>query len=236
MIWSGLPYSKEDIEKAFNEGAKVDMSKVNFPTCETLEENYQASFVYLRNTDYEVEFHFENMNYEQKVALIKTYYNTKIKYDIPILDSTLVAILFACAGYNKQLDCILNELELITFVADQFQFCSEIWTLVASLPLFAISRLEISDGHPLADLSNYEETDEAPNTITFINMMKTQGFDDLYLLADQIKPKFYKNLFTVENTELFEAMLGLSFMPIIYGLVSEKPEDFKKFLESITED
>lgn len=233
MIWSGLPYSQEDIEKAYNEGADVDMSKVSFPNCKTLEENYSAALIYLRNTDYNVNLHFENMTYLQKSTLLKVYMNTKIKYDIPVLDSTLLAVMFACSDIKKkELDCILNDLELITFVAEQFQFCYDMWELVASLPLYAISRLE-EGGKPVASMSEVPTTDKEPNTVTLINMMKLPEFDDLYTLADQIKPVFYTKLFTVENTELFEAMTNLSFMVVLHGLVTETPEKYKEFLQDI---
>lgn len=232
MIWSGLPYSQEDIERAYNEGAEIDMSKINFPSCKTLEENYKAAFIYLRNSDYNVKFNFTNMDYNQKVVLLKEYMNTGIKYDIPILDSTLLQILFACAGYNKQLDSILNELELITFVADQFEFCFNIWQLVASLPMFAISRLQLGDD-PVVDFSNVEKTNFTMNTITLTNMMRIPEFDDLYALADQVPHKFYTNIFTMDNNELFEAMTKLSFMVALYGMMDTTPEEYKEFLSSI---
>lgn len=232
MIWSGLPYTDEGLKEAYFEGAEVDLSKVNFKTCKTIEENYNAALVYLRNTDFNVKLHYENMNYTQKATLIKSYFNTKIKYDIKELDETLVAILFACAGSKKEeLNSIMNDLELITFVADEFNFCMKLWTLVASLPVFAISRVETQ-----VDMSSFEETDEEPNTVTLINMMKVPAFGDLYVIMDGIKPKFYKKLFTVENTELFEAMLPLPFMVVMHGLVNEEPEKFKEFLEGIADD
>lgn len=230
MIWSGLPYTDEGLKEAYFEGAEVDLSKVNFKTCKTEEENYKAALVYLRNTDLNVKLHYENMTYAQKATLIKAYFETKIKYDIKELDETLVAILFACAGVKKDdLNSVMNDLELITFVADEFQFCLKIWTLVASLPLFAISRVETP-----VDMGAFEETDEELSTVTLINMMKVPTFGDLYMVMDGIKPKFYKKLFTKENTELFEAMLPLPFMVVMHGLVSEDPEKFKEFLESIS--
>ena len=232
MIWSGLPYSQEDIEKAYLEGAEIDMGKINFPNCKTLEENYETALVYLRNTGYNVVFHFENMNYEQNTALLKVYMNTKIKYDIPILDSTLLEILFACAQINKGLDSILNELELITFVAEQFEFCYNIWQMVASLPLFAISRLQC-DGTEIVTMRGIEKCQDDFNTITLVNMIKIPEFDDLYLLAEQIKPKFYEKVFTLENNELFEALTNLSFMIVLHGMMNEELDKYRSFLENI---
>lgn len=232
MIWSGLPYTDEGLKEGYMEGAEVDLSKVNFKTCETLEENYSAALVYLRNTNFHTKLHYENMNYAQKAVLVKSYFNMRIKYDIKELDETLVAILFACAGVKKEgLNSIMNDLELITFVADEFKFCMDMWTLVASLPVFAISRVETD-----IDMSSFEETDEEPNTVTLINMMKVPLFGDLYMLMDGITPKFYKKLFTVDNTELFEAMLPLPFMVVMHGLINEEPEKFKEFLEGVTDD
>ena len=57
-IRTGVPYKPEEMARIYEEGAIVDLSRVNFPTCKTTEENMHALFVYLRNTGYDVTFDF----------------------------------------------------------------------------------------------------------------------------------------------------------------------------------
>lgn len=238
MIWSGLPYGKDDIEKAYLEGAHVDLSNLNFPTCGTLDENSKAALVYLRNTDYKVELHFEGMTFEQKASFLKTYMDSTIVYDIPELNSTMIQVLFACAGITrKDITSVMNELELISFVSKEFEFCFKYWQLIASLPYFAIYRISNDDGiAEELETGKVPSTDEVVPTKTLIRVMKLPEFDGLYEYATQIEPKFYNKLFTVENTELFEGMLHLSFMTVLTGMVSSTEDEWKSFISGIAEE
>lgn len=232
-IRSGLPYSKENLHIVYEKGAVVDMADVKFPTCKTLEENYHAAITYLRNTNFEVTRDYKEMDYARKVALLSAYLNTKVKFGIPELDYTWLSILYACAGEKVESllkKSILNELELITFTSDQFSLCKKVWDFVASLPLYAISRLDLKLDE---DEKPFETTDEEFQTTNLMNIMKLPEFAGLYEFSDQLEPKFYTKNFTMENTELFEALGTLPFMVALNGIVEAPVNEYKEFTDNI---
>ena len=232
VIRSGLPYSKELLPQIYEKGGIVDLSKVNFPKCKTLEEQMSTAITYLRNTEgFKVKLDFSEMNYEQKSALLLAYINTKVAYDIPELDTTWLAILYACAtikydeGYS-----ILDDLNLQCFIAENRGLLIKLGYFIISLPIFLISRMDADIA-----LTNIEQTDEEVELTNFINVIKHEDFDNLMMYKDEKhKPKFYKKIFTLENTELFEAISTSSFACILMGIMSEDPEKFIDFLKRIT--
>ena len=231
-IRTGVPYKPEEMAKIYEEGAVVDLSQINFPTCNTLKENMHALFVYLRNTGYNVEFDFTEMNYESKVALLKEYLDTNIEYDIPILNTTWLSVLYACLGERiKDMESILNDLELITMQSAEFSYIENIWKFIISLPLFLIKRLDLETFD-----SKAEKTDETFNLVNFYNILKQPEIDDLiYKGAGDIPPRDYEKIFTVDNTRLFESLNGCSFTTFIQGLVNSDEKDFQEFVRSIYE-
>lgn len=230
MIRTGVPYKPEEMEEIYLNGAIVDLSKVNFPTCKTLKENMHALFVYLRNTGYNVDFDFREMTYEQKVALLKEYLDTKIDYNIPILNTTWLSILYACLGEKiSSLDSILNELGLITIQAAEFKYVEKIWQFLVSLPLFLIKRLDLDTFESTA-----EKTSEDFNLVNFFYILEHAEIDDLINKgAGDIPPKDYENIFTVENTRLFEALKDCSFSTFIHGLTNSSDEEFHEFVKNL---
>lgn len=229
-IRTGVPYNPDDMAEIYENGAIVDLSKVNFPTCKSLEENMHALFVYLRNTGYKVTFDYSEMTYEQKVALLKEYLDTKIDYEIPELTSTWLAVLYACLEERiKGMESILNDLELVTMQAAEFKYVENIWKFLVSLPLFLIKRLDLETFDSTA-----EKTDEDFNLVNFYYILQRPEVDDLINRgAGEIPPRDYEKLFTVENTRLFESLSNCSFTTFLQGLVNSDENEFQEFVKAV---
>lgn len=229
-IRTGVPYKPEEMARIYEEGAIVDLSRVNFPTCKTTEENMHALFVYLRNTGYDVTFDFTEMTYEQKVALLKEYLNTKIDYNIPVLNTTWLSVLYACLGERiKGMESILNDLELITMQSAEFSYIENLWTFIVSLPLFLIKRLDLD-----AFESKAEKTNEELNLVNLYYILEQPEIDDLINKgAGEIPPKDYEKIFTVDNTRLFECLNGCSFTTFIQGMVNSEDTEFQDFVKEL---
>jgi len=230
-IRTGVPYAPEQMAEIYEHGAVVDLSKVNFPTCKTLEENMHALFVYLRNTGYKVTFDYTNMTYEQKVALLKEYLDTKIDYEIQELSTTWLSVLYACLG--ERIDgmvSILNDLELVTMQSAEFTYIEKIWKFLVSVPLFLIKMLDTETSEDEA-----EKTDEDFNLVNFYYILKQDEIDDLIVkAAGDIPPRDYVKIFTEDNKKLFECMQGCAFTTMLLGLVNSTSDEFKDFLTDVT--
>ena len=228
-IRTGVPYNPDMMAEIYENGAIVDLSKINFPTCGTLKENMHALFVYLRNTGYKVTFDYTEMTYEQKVALLKEYLDTKIDYEIPELNTTWLSVLYACLGERiKGMESILNDLELVTMQAAEFKYVENIWKFIVSLPLYLIKRLDVEFD------SKAEKTDEDFNLVNFYHVLEQPEIDDLINKgAGGIPPRDYEKIFTVDNTRLFESLNGCSFTTFIQGLVNSEDAEFQDFVKSL---
>lgn len=234
MKKSGLPYG-EEIQEYYNEGVIVDMSEVKFPGCKTLEDNYKAALVYLRNTGFSTKFDFSKAEYQQKCAAIKTYLESPIAVNIPELNETIVAILFSTVDIKVEDSLnILNDLELVSFNAEYFDLILSMWKFVASLPLYAIKRLDPEKtGLSLAEDTLLTSEPAEFNCVNFLNVIKVPAFDKLFAFADELEPQMY-TVFTDDNEALLDAMQNLSFMVMLDAMCTQKPEDFVKVLEEIT--
>ena len=232
MIYTGLPYDRDKMGAIYERGATVDLSKVEFPTCNTLDENYMAMFVYLRNTGFEnIQFDYVNMNYEQKVALLKAYLSTNIEYNIPALNDTWMSVLYACLEMKIDgLPSIMNELELITMQSAEYEYILKLWNFIVSLPLFLIKRLDLDFE------TTSPETDEELNIVNLYNIFEHENFDDLVVrTAGQLPMRDYVKYFTIENTRLFNSLHNCSFTVFLQGIASSKDEEFKDFVMELAE-
>lgn len=225
MITTKVPYKPEDMSEIYENGAIVNLADINFPTCKTVEENMHALFVYLRNTGYKVEFDFTTMVYEEKVALLKEYLHTKIDYNIPILNTTWLSVLYACMGQKIEgMESILNDLELITMQSAEFEYVKQIWQFLISLPLYVIKRLDI----PFE--SSAEKSDYEPNLVNFYYLLACDEMDDLILKGTNqigLKPVDYEKVFTVDNTRLFEALSTFTFTVMVEELMKADIKEIK---------
>ena len=229
-IRSGLPYDDSIITEVYEKGATVDMSKISFPTIKTLDENMKAAITYLRNTGYKVKLDFSDMSFEQKVALMKAYLDTKVAYDIPELDNSWIKLLYACANFNLDIEnAILNDLELTCFMSTEKEYIMKLGYFIISLPVYLIKRLNTD-----IDMSGIEVCEDEVNVVNLLNIIKHPDFEPLMEMHSGLTLRDYPKVFTEENTELFEALSDTKFNIMLIGLVSEDPERFLNFLKLIT--
>lgn len=229
---SGLPISDELMEEFYNEGGVIDLSKVSFPTKKTVYDNMLATIIYLRNISLmNYELTFTEMDYEHKSNLLIAYLDSPVSHSIEELNETWLTILYACARIKRESDkCILNDLELITFVADKRDYLMKLATFIISLPLYLITRLDAD-----VSIDKLEVVEDEFETANLMHIIQHPDFDDLTTYIDENHPpKFYSKVFTVENTELFESLQHLTIAKILMGIVSEDGEHYLQFLKDIT--
>lgn len=234
MKKSGLPYG-EEIQDYYNEGVIVDMSKVSFPGCKTLEDNYKAALVYLRNTGFDVTYDFSEATYQQKVAALKAYLESSVAVNIPDLNETVVAVLFSTVDIKVEDSLsVFNDLELLAFNTDHFETILEWWKFTASLPLYAIKRLDSEKiGLSFEEDSLLQSPKAEFNCVNFLNVIKVPAYDKLFAFTNELEPQMY-TVFTDDNEPLLEALKNLSFVVMLDAMCTQSPEDFIKILEEIT--
>lgn len=233
MAISGLPIEDELMAEFYEKGGTIDMSKIKFPNIKDVEKNLRATFIYLRNTNYNnITYDFNNMNYEQKERLLNYYLDTDIEYAIDELTETWLCILYASVCKKPiEYRCILNELEMASFHAVNFERIKDLWQFILSLPTFAISRLD-------ADFieNDLTKTDKEINLVNLYSILKLDGINGLFDYVGEIEPLFYEKLFTLENNRLFESTVDMDFMKVLYGIVHTDLRKLEGIVDSIKEE
>lgn len=228
MATSGLPIADELMAEFYEKGGTIDMSNIKFPNIKDVEKTLRATFIYLRNTNYNnITYDFSRMDYSQKERLLNYYLDTDIEYTIDELTETWLCILYASVCKKPiEYRCILNELEMMTFHSANFDRIKDLWQFILSLPTFAISRLD-------ADFIEIDmpRTDKEVNVVNLYSILKLEGINGLFEYAGEIEPLFYEKLFTLDNNRLFESTIDMDFMKVLYGIVHT---DLRK-LEGIVE-
>lgn len=230
MITSPLPIKPSLHNVAVQEGVLTDLSKIKFPTCKTLKENYLAMFLYLRNTGIECHFNYREMNYSQKAELIMAYLETPIDYSIPELTDTWVRILFQSCGASPVNICgIMNDLEAITFMAEKNDYINKLKDFLFSLPLFCIKRLKDN-----VSFDDVETTADTLNLVNLCHVITHPALNDLYqFVPEGFSPKFYESVFTEENEKLFQLIIPSFYSTVLYGLSQSSPDEFLEFLNGV---
>lgn len=241
MIKTGLPYSNTDMEKVYSEGAIVDMSSIKFPNIEE-KDNARTSIIYLRNTNYKTELDFSNCSYEFKSQILKEYYLGDILYNIPELTETLLSILLimnkiTVVNVNttqkmlSSLNCIFTDEETARFLKEEEIFLKNINQFLHSIPLYIYSRLATKEKVSL-ELNMFPKTDSIPCNKNIIHILKLPLVNEI---VDGENPIFYENIFTINETELFEACKDLVFFHTIEFMLESTKEQVKELMDKADE-
>lgn len=230
---TGLPYDFTLMDLIRNEGAVVDMNNVNFPNVPE-DNQINVSFIFLRNTDYPVEYDFSECSYEKKTIYLLNYITSAVEYKIDVLIQTWLAACCYSLGIILEDKGIFDESELKHFVEDNISFIGEIIQFLISLPLYAITRYEydnkkiiIDDDLVVSDTTIFNEN---------INYFLYNNAINIIMSIETIfKPIFYTNYFTDTNNKLFTALQELPYTAMLVAMTEKSPVEWKGFMDAYNE-
>lgn len=227
MLKTGLPYSMEDMSKVYEEGAIVDMNNINFPVVD-LDRQIRTSFIYLRNTSFNnVTLDFSTCSYENKAKFLIEYLTCNIVFYNDLLNTSWLYILFNKNSLVNKYNSILTEQETARFINENKEFIEELETFINSLSLYLISLNRLFT----LDFKGIEQTDFFFNS----NAYKLIEDSSIGTLVSNLKhtPKFYSNLFTLENNKLRESCRNLDIYYFLEEMSKMSTQDFQNLLNKI---
>lgn len=231
MIKTGLPYKFEEMQQIQNEGAVVDMSNIEYPSIKK-EDNVKTTYIYLRNTGFSnIDLDFSNTSYDFKKEFME-YYIKGLNRDCEIkeLSDTLLHLFLTYCNVIHETVGIFTAEEDEIFIKENKQTFQSMLELAMSLPILLFTRLECEDFSLSFD--DIEETDETSSERLLLMIIRHKEFNLLFSNEYDIKPKMYKNLFVMDNEELFNATLSFTpFGALLYGIANE--DEWKVFSESL---
>jgi hypothetical protein len=229
MKRTALPYNIAEMEEIQRDGAIVDMSDLNFVGIPAQRQK-RTSFVFLKNTGFKVELDFSGCSYKDKAEFLKLYLTEEICVKNKAFSSTWVKILNFALGHRVDMESIMCDEEIETFMEINKEFLIEIFQLIISLPLYAMFRFILNDA--AYDLAEFKKTDKSIIKCNIYNLFDYEEFMLLYAIGD-IEPLFYTELFTLNNNDLFDAIQKLPFMDVLYGLSTTPPDEWKGMLQEV---
>lgn len=227
MKRTGLPYDMGEMDEIKNNGAIVDMSDINFPGIPT-EKIQRTTFIFFRNTGFDVKLDFSKCSYKDKEAFLLAYLNENIDVKQSEFATSYTKILNYAAGNNINTDCILTDQEIVEFIKSNSELVTTLLQFSISLPVFAMFYFSLNA--EVYDLSDFKKTDNTIND-NFLHVITTEGFISLLDNEVNVEPLFYNKLFTFENEKLLAAVQTLPFFSILYGLCMEESEMWEKMIK-----
>lgn len=224
-IKTGLPYKIEEMDKINEVGAHIDMSNIDFPGVSD-DEIYKITFIYLRNTGFtNIYLDFSKCDYERKSKFLKTYLENEIELDQFELINSYIVILNRMQNNDiTDIDCILNSEEINKFIDEYKDTLNDILNLIMSLPIFALFYFSLNNKAYTLDDIEKETFNEKLNINNIYYLIEKPEIMTLYLEKNMISPKFYENLFKIENIRLFKIVEKLPFFPILNILSTVKSD------------
>lgn len=233
MIKTGLPYDFENMQQIAEEGAIVDMSDIHYPSIDS-KDNVKTTFIYLRNTGFKnITLDFSKADYNTKLEFLLYYINNKHS-ELPLYEfnSTLLHLMLKSCDIDHKTEGIFSDEEDASFMKNEehMKIIEQLKTLAISLPLYLFSRLDCEDF--TIDFDDIEKTDETFYGNLIIQLMQLPEYNLIYSKDIEIKPKFYTELFTMDNDSLFNGIQSYTpFGALMYGLTDE--EGWKQFTDSL---
>lgn len=227
MINTGLPYDTSIINDVKNNGALIDMSNINFPN---INNDIRVSYIYLRNTDFNVELDFTKCNSEFKKQFVYFYLFGDIVYNIESMNNTWMDIMFSFNGCNDVITGILAEDEIQSFVEKNREKIEIVNKFLFSLLLFPIIRLKDYK----FDTSDIETVDGKPFNENVYGIIRNNMFNTFLTLDGTNSPLIFNDYFTEENNELFETIAKYTpYQALLYGLFNSSDDEWKLFVDNI---
>lgn len=232
MIKTGLPYDFTQMEKIREEGALVDMSDINFPGIDK-EAQSKTVFIFLRNTGFQnVKLDFANCRFCEKEDILDEYLTTGFDVYLPELVEGAREVLCNAVGVPAKQEFFTVD-EAIKFYFSHKELCDEIIDILASSFLFVIKTTEAFKD---AEVDETGHTKYAGKNIS--NLFKMENIDGFLvdLFAKGHKPKYYEDIFTLDNHALYEAVHEFTFLPaLLYGLGAAEPEAWNEVFKTLEE-
>ena len=224
-IKTGLPYNNQDLGFIQQNSAFVDMSSINFPNIKK-EKQIETALIYLRNTNFNVQYDFSKCSFQQKKNFLIQYFTNNYILNIPQLNNTWMYILLYVNGYKNEYnyECILNKEQLNSFLQIYQQLIITIIQVIISLPVFLtlnITEVKINN--------NINQNNQFFINNNIINLFEYQDFILLYENAMSLESLNFTKIFKRQNNQLFNAINNkLPFGYIIYGLLNQPLQNYKK--------
>ena len=229
MIKTGLPYNMGDMDEIKNNGAIVDMSDIQFPNI-TADKNQRTTFIFFRNTGFDVKLDFSSCSFEEKEAFLLAYLTENIDVKQSEFVKSYIKILNRAVGNDINVECILTDVEIEQFVKKNYAFITSILKFINSLPVFAMFYFSLNG--EVYDMEDFEKTDENIINDNFYYVISADEAITLFDHELQIPPMFYNQLFTFENEKLFHAVQKLPFFSILHGLCTTDTSEWETVIQN----
>ena len=224
IIRTGLPYDMSKLDEIRENETVVDMSNLAFPNIEPGQQK-RVSFVFLRNTGFDVKLDFENCSYEDKEAFLVLYLTDSVDMKYKELADSYVKILNAFVGNEVDAPCILSDSEVALFIKRNEALVQKAVRLAQSLPVFAMFYFVLNEQAYSTDM--FDKSDDQTIKKNFYHIIAADGFVYLYDAPAVEGPVFFTEHFAVDNQELLEAMHKLPFFEILHGLSCLRQDEWE---------
>lgn len=227
-IKTGLPYNMVDMDNIRLNGAIVDMNNIQFPNIDD-DMMIKVTFIFLRNTDYPVEYDFSKCSFETKSKYMLSYITDAVEYRFDELIQSWLAVLCFSLGIILEDKGIFTEDELKNFVENNLDIIKELINLYISLPVYALLRYEFN-GEKI-DISDIPINDCKIFNDNIIHLMYNPAMNIVLESETIFEQMNYINYFTETNDKLFSALQEYPYMAMLVSMTDKNPEEWDKFLK-----
>ena len=231
-IVTGLPYDINlMVERIQNEGAIVDVSKINFPNITSLDQQIRTTLIYLRNTNFpHTELDFSKVASQDMIQWMVGYITSDIFYNVSELNEMwLYAIGYFLTGKNYS-DNISSE-TFDALINNNRPLIEDLVNFYNSLLLYSLKRLSDSEMIDFTTVKHQQNQLFGDNAYNILHM--SNAFDVIDLIDRE--PIFFDSLFTDTNNQLFDIINNHTpYTAILYGMMNDT-DNFKQAVDSITE-
>ena len=218
MIKTSLPYDIAMMSTIAQEGAIVDMSRINFPGI-AQEEQIRTAFIFMRNTGFNVTLDFSNCTKEQKDAILKEYITTDIEW-------------YSEDICNLWLDMIEDYIQGKKTANDDL--AEESVNLLASLPIYIFYRHELNN--VAFSIDDIERKKNSLLGANYLSLLKAEDVSHFILIACSLdKPYFWEEIFKEDNNKLMEILVNskAGICQLMHAFCTETPDEFSEDMEKI---
>ena len=226
------------MEEISTDGAVVDMSALEFPGI-SKDNQQRVALIFLRNTGFNVNLDFKKCSYEEKARFVRLFIESGIECSNAEFPDTWLTILKRYVKGEKDVNfSFFTDAELERFVETEQEIIDKVVTVIYSLPVFLLERINIENGEYIDDIEPSTDS-TVSNNISFL--LSGEAWLDIFLNIDPERYKQYRfeHLFNMENNKLFDAIKTSPIAAILVGAntTDEKVwEDFIKELFGLTDE